>query len=99
SVLPRYDFEYVGREDGAYRFEADAATPADDTGGGIRLDLANATDAHATLVVSEDGVIRRVKYDVTIERDGETRRVVYVSTYSGINATTVSEPAWTSKGS
>lgn len=96
AVVGQWEFEYVGREDGAYRFEADSVTAATDLPEGA-IDLSNASEPNGTLVVDERGFVRELSVSATVERAGETVTFRNTVTYGGLNETTVSEPSWTDK--
>lgn len=96
TMLARWDFEYVGYGDGAYRFEADSAVPGE-TGRRFNFDTENATATNATLVVDERGYIRRLSISTKRQQDGETVSSRVTATFSGLDETTVLEPSWVEK--
>jgi len=91
GVFDALEFEYVGPEDGAYRFEADSIASSEDTS----FDASDVTESSATLVVDDDGYVRTLSLTLTVdEGDGESTASLSLST-AGVNETTVEEPSWT----
>lgn len=64
---------------------------------GNSIEMANVSDFSATLVVDKSGVVRELRYSATIDRSGADRTVEVRVGVSGIDATTVDEPAWLSQ--
>lgn len=95
GVFDALEFEYVGAEDGAYRFEADSIASSDATS----FDADNVTESSSTLVVDGDGYVRTLSLTLTIDQgDGEQTASLSFST-TGVNETSVEEPSWTDEAS
>lgn len=93
SVVAGYDFEYRGRENGAYVFEADALrSSSGDTG--EPSDRENVTDASARLVVDDRGRILRYSSSVKLDRNGTVTTMAFDFEATDVGRTTVSIPEW-----
>jgi hypothetical protein len=91
GVADALEFEYVGVEDGQYRFEADSIASSEETS----FDADNVVEASGTLVVDESGYVAEFSISLTIETgEGEESASVSYET-SGVGETTVEEPSWT----
>lgn len=95
TVLERFDFEYVGRESGAYVFEADSLVPLSDVEyPQFYWDASDVTNASARLVVDQRGFVRSYESTLTFERDGvesTTRNSVTVTAYGEAST---ERPGW-----
>jgi len=91
GVADALEFEYVGVEDGQYRFEADSIASSEETS----FDAGDVVEASGTLVVDESGYVAEFSVSLTIEtEDGEESASVSYET-TGVGETTVEEPSWT----
>jgi hypothetical protein len=54
----------------------------------------NVTSFSATVFVDADGVVRRIEYEATVQRDGATREVAATVTVSDLDGTSVPRPDW-----
>lgn len=57
----------------------------------------NVTSFSATLLVDEDGVVRRVEYRATVDRPGGERTLEVVVEVSELDSTTVQRPDWVNR--
>jgi len=90
GVAEALEWEYVGAEDGQYRFEADSIAASEETS----FDADNATESTGTLVVDETGYIAEFSMSLTIATaEGEESASLSYAT-SGVGDTTVEEPSW-----
>lgn len=75
------------------RYESQELTNATGLlGSGISTE--NVTSFSATLLVDEDGVVRRVEYRATVDRPGGERTLEVVVEVSELDSTTVQRPDW-----
>lgn len=94
-VLARFDFEFVGQRDGAYAFEADGLKPREEmTLPHWYWEVNDTTDASATLVVEESGLIRHLSTSVTVNNRGVVTTTGYEIHASRLDQTSVSKPPW-----
>lgn len=91
GVFDALEFEYVGTEAGAYRFEADSIAASEETS----FDADNATESSATLVVDEDGYVQTLSLTLTVEQGDSASTASLSFSTTGVNETTVEEPSWT----
>lgn len=102
TVLVRYDFEYVGRTDGGFVFEADGLVdPESVEYGHFYWNMQDATSASARLLVDERGFVRSFTSNVTLqEQSGVVERT---STQSfrmriwTVNGASAEKPDWVSR--
>ena len=94
-VLARFDFEFVGQRDGAYVFEADSLKPREEmTLPDWYWNVNDATNASATLVVEESGLIRHISTSVTLDNRDVVTTTGYEIHVSRLDQTSVSKPSW-----
>lgn len=95
TVLERYDFEYVGSQEGAFVFEADSLVPRSEVSyPQFYWDMEDVTNASARLVVDQRGYVRSFTSTLTFERGGSesTREVTVTVTRFGEAST--ERPGW-----
>jgi hypothetical protein len=95
TVLERYDFEYVGKERGAFVFEADGLVPRSEVAyPQFYWNMADVTNASARLVVDQRGYVRSFTSTLTFERGGgESVHRANVSV-TRFNDATTEQPDW-----
>jgi hypothetical protein len=54
----------------------------------------NVSEFEATISITESGLISEYSYDITVERDTQTRQQQETTTVSMVGETTVEEPSW-----
>jgi|GEM_PF-4925061 len=91
GVFPALDFAYNGTENGTYVFEADSISTSEKTS----FDAANVTDVSSRVAVAPEGYVSDLSLNLTVSTPNGERTVTALVRTENVNATTVSEPAWT----
>lgn len=64
---------------------------------GEKTDPANVSEFSSTLVVGDEGIVRKLQYSATVTNDGTDRTVEVTVTVGEVGSTTVSRPEWVSQ--
>lgn len=101
AVLTNVSYDTATRvERGGETYFRFTASGIDDPGALLsdRVSPEEVSGGNVTLVVDRDGVVKSVRYDATISREGRTTRYSVTFAVAGVGNTTVQRPDWAQEG-
>lgn len=94
QLLGGVEYGSAERVESGFRYESERLLDARSI---VGVDRANVSSFSATVVVSDDGIVRSLTYEATYTRQGQQYSVRGELTTSKVGETDVERPDWTSK--
>lgn len=99
AIVDAFEYSHVGTEtvDGVETevYEASGAQDLNESAPGFQnVDTENVTTLESRVYVTEDGLVKRLDYELGLEVEGSEMTVDVTQRYSNLGGTTVSTPDW-----